>query len=159
MTFWKQFKTKACSIDLASATKEEALREVVGHLVAGGVLAPTLEAAAVRALTEREQLASTGVGQGVAIPHVKLDGLDSVAASLCVHREGIEWAALDGEPVYLVFTVLRPSHAGDRHDPDRHLEMMRWISRLARSTDFRRFAAQAKNRTELVGLLREMQQV
>jgi mannitol/fructose-specific phosphotransferase system IIA component (Ntr-type) len=110
----------------------------------------------VKTLLEREELASTGVGQNVAIPHVKLEGLDEAVASLSVHNEGVEWAAVDGEPVQVLFTVLRPEHAGESHDPDRHLEMMRWVASLSRNGDFRNFAIQARTRTELVDLLKEM---
>ncbi|MCA8978829.1 MAG: PTS sugar transporter subunit IIA, partial [Planctomycetes bacterium] len=118
-----------------------------------------LEAAAVEALVAREDLGSTGVGAGVAIPHVKLKGLDRVACSVSIHKEGLEWAAIDGEPVSIFFTVLRPERAGDQHDPERHLEMMTWIAKLSRERDFRRFAGRAKTKTELVDLLKEMSAV
>jgi len=156
VTFWKQFKVKSCSAGLKSGTKEEVLREIVGNLVASGVLDEGLVDDAVKTLLEREELASTGVGQNVAIPHVNVDGLEEAVASLSVHSEGVEWAAVDGDPVKVLFTVLRPEHAGESHDPDRHLEMMRWIASLSRNGDFRRFAIQARTRTELVDLLKEM---
>lgn len=159
MTFWKQFKPKACSIDLKSNTKDEILREVVQNLVSTGLLDEKLTEAANEALIERERLASTGVGHQVAIPHVKLAGIDQAVASLSVHKEGVEWAAVDGELVHLFFTVLRPEEASDSHDPEVHLEMMRWIARLGRDGDFRRFAIAAKTRTELVDLLKEMSSV
>jgi mannitol/fructose-specific phosphotransferase system IIA component (Ntr-type) len=155
-TFWKQFKTKACSVSLKCDSKESVLSEIVENLVKGGVLDAGLAEAANQALREREELASTGVGQNVAIPHVKIDGIDQAVASLCVHQAGLEWAAVDGEPVHVFFTVLRPDQAGAHHDPERHLEMMRWIAGLARDRDFRRFAVHARNRTELVDLLKEM---
>ena len=91
----------------------------------------------------------------VAIPHVKLVGLDRAACSLSVHVAGLEWQAVDGAPVHLLFTVLRPDKASTLHDPDKHLEMMRWISRLSRDADFRRFAARVKTKSELVDLLKE----
>jgi mannitol/fructose-specific phosphotransferase system IIA component (Ntr-type) len=152
--YWKLFKPKNCSLGLGAADKDGVLREVVA-ILAKGDLAPELVPAAIQALLEREQLASTGVGRGVAIPHVKLEGLDSVVVSVGVHKEGVEWSAVDGEPVHLVFTVLRPVKAGAGHEPERHLEMMQWLSRVCRDRDFRRFALAVKNRTELVDLLKE----
>jgi mannitol/fructose-specific phosphotransferase system IIA component (Ntr-type) len=110
-------------------------------------------------LIERETVATTGVGHNIAIPHVKLAGLEQAVASLCVHPAGVEWAAVDGEPVHVLFTVLRPDKAGNLHDPERHLEMMRWVARLARERDFRQFALQVRTRTELVDLLKEMSKV
>ena len=95
----------------------------------------------------------------VAIPHVKLAGLDKVAASLSVHTTGVEWAAVDGELVNIFFAILRPEEANDQHDPERHLDMMRWIARLARDSDFRSFAMQAHTKRELVDLLKEMANV
>ncbi|MEO0661232.1 MAG: PTS sugar transporter subunit IIA, partial [Planctomycetota bacterium] len=114
------------------------------------------EDAARKTQLEREELASTGVGMNVAIPHVKVDGLQEAICSLSVSPEGIEWRAVDGEPVHILFTVLRPGGATDQHDPEQHLEMMRWIARLARDPDFRGFALQARTKAELVGLLKEM---
>lgn len=155
MTFWKQFKPKCCSLDLAGATREDVFAEIVATLVESEALPAAQRSAAVAALTERERIGSTGVGANVAIPHVKLKGLERVACSLSIHKAGVEWAAVDGAPVHLVFTILRPEKGTDEHDPERHLEMMKWIARLSRDADFRRFAVRVKNRTELVDLLKE----
>jgi mannitol/fructose-specific phosphotransferase system IIA component (Ntr-type) len=159
MNHWKQFKPKACSVHLKARSKEEALSEVVRNFVEAEVLPEALAADAERALLERERTASTGVGMSVAIPHVKLAGLDRAVCSLSVHREGLAWDAVDGAPVQLLFTVIRPEKKSTQHDPDRHLEMMRWVARLGRDADFRRFAVRVKTKTELVDLLREMSAV
>ena len=154
--FWKLFKPVACSVDLKAQAQREIFDELVSNLVTGHVLPKEMSEPAVDALIEREKLASTGVGMTVAIPHVMLKGIDRAAVSLSVHRRGTNWRALDGEDVHLFFTVLRPEKPGEHHDPDRHLSMMRWISQLSRDGDFRRFAMDVKNRTELVALLKEM---
>ena len=159
MNFWKQFKPKCCSVNLKAADKAAALEELVDNLVKAGALTEDLREDAHAALTAREALGSTGVGAGVAIPHVKLAGIDRVVCSVSIHKEGLEWAAIDGAPVHIYFTVLRPERAGDQHDPERHLEMMTWIAKLAREPDFRRFASRAKTKTELVDLLKEMSAV
>jgi len=159
MTYWKLIKAKSCTVDLRSATKEETLAEILDNLVAGGALGADLKERAHQGLLERERMATTGVGQSVAIPHIQVEGLETAVASLCVHPAGVEWGAVDGEPVQLFFTVLRPSQAGPRHDPAAHLEMMRWIARLGRDRDFRSFALQARTRKDLVDLLKEMSHV
>lgn len=156
MTFWKLFKAKSCSLTLQGSTKPEVLAELVQGLIDGGSLDEGLRAAALEALRERESLATTGVGQNVAIPHVKIDGLERAVASLSVHPAGVEWGAVDGAPVHLFFTVLRPAGESRLHDPEAHLEMMRWIARLGRERDFRSFAQQAKTRAQLIDLLKEM---
>ena len=159
MNFWKQFKPKSCSVRMKASTKDEALAELVDNLIQSDVLPATSREDALAALLEREKLGSTGVGAGVAIPHVKLRGIERVACSLAVHAEGLPWQAIDGAPVHILFVVLRPDKAGVEHDPERHLEMMRWVSRLARDADFRRFALRVKTKTELVDLLKEMSAV
>jgi len=156
MDWHRRFKVKACSLRLAAKDKHAALAEVVRGLVASSALDAALEESALTALVNREEIASTGVGMNVAIPHVRLEGLEEAVLSLALAPAGIPWAAVDGEPVQILFVVLRPSEATDRHDPEDHLEMMRWIARLARDPDFRSFALHVKTRTELVALLAEM---
>ncbi len=154
--FWKLFKPVHCNIKLEASTKEGVLEELVDTLVKSNALDEPMAPAALKALTDRERTASTGIGMNVAIPHVKIAGLQRVVASLSRHPDGVEWSALDGEPVQLFFTVLRPAEPTTDYDPDRHLAMMGWISRLCRDADFRRFAIRAKTRKELVDLLKEM---
>jgi mannitol/fructose-specific phosphotransferase system IIA component (Ntr-type) len=154
--YWKLFKPAACSLNLEGATKDEVFAELVDNFVRAKCLDLALAQPARRALIERETLASTGVGQHVAIPHVKLAGLEEAIFSLSIHPRGIEWSALDGESVTILFTVLRPEKKGERYDPERHLDMMRWISQLSRDADFRRFAVGVSTKKALVDLLREM---
>jgi len=154
--YWKLFKPSACSIGLSGTTPQGVFEELVENFVRGKLLPEEHREPAVQALLEREAIASTGVGRNVAIPHVKLEGIEQVAVSLSLHQEGVEWKSLDGELVHIFFAVLRPDRRNERFDPDRHLDMMRWISQLGRKADFRRFALGVSNRTELVDLLKEM---
>ena len=154
--YWKLFKAKACSLKLKGSDHAEIFEELVDLLVASGQLQDSQREGALKALADRERLASTGVGQNVAIPHVGLEGLERVAVGVSLHPEGVDWRAIDGEPVRIFVTVLRPEGPDAEHDPERHLEMMRWLARLARNDDFRRFALGAGTRTELVQLMKEM---
>ena len=153
--YWKLFKPAACSLKLGGASKEEVFAELVDNFVKAKCLDEALAPQARRALSEREAVASTGVGQHVAIPHVKLAGIELPLFSLSLHPTGIDWSSLDGQPVLLLFTVLRPDHASQRYQPERHLDMMRWISNLGRDADFRRFALGVATKKELLDLLRE----
>jgi mannitol/fructose-specific phosphotransferase system IIA component (Ntr-type) len=155
LDFWKQFKTKHCTTRLTATTKEAALAEVTDLLAEAGAFDAATRAETLKALTEREKLGSTGVGSNVAVPHVKVRSLDRAVCSLAIHPGGLEWAAVDSQPVHVVFTVLRPEKGGDAHDPEQHLEMMRWIARLSRDADFRRFAMRVKTKSELIDLLKE----
>jgi mannitol/fructose-specific phosphotransferase system IIA component (Ntr-type) len=154
--YWKLFKPAACSLRLSGESREQVFTEIVDNLVKARCLEGKLKAAAQRALVEREGLASTGIGQGVAIPHVKLAGIEEAIFSLSLVPQGIAWASLDGQEVSILFTVLRPERGSARYNPERHLDMMRWISQLGRDPDFRRFALGVTTKKDLVDLLREM---
>lgn len=154
--YWKLFKPAACSLKLVGTTREDVFAELVQNFVKAKCLDAALHGGALRALIERENVASTGVGQHVAIPHVKLTGLMEPIFSLSLHPAGIEWASLDGAPVTILFTVLRPERASARYNPERHLDIMRWISHLSRDADFRRFAMGVTTKKALVDLLHEM---
>ena len=154
--YWKLFKPSACSLKLKATGQDEVFEELVANFVRAKLLPAELEAAAVQAFKDRETLASTGVGNNVAIPHVKLKGITEPLFSLALVPDGLEWKSVDGEPVKIFFAVLRPESANDQFDPERHLEMMRWISGLVREADFRRFALAVTKRSELVDLLKEM---
>lgn len=159
MSYWKQFKPTSCSVGLKAMEKDEALREIVANLVKAKSLEEELTNDAIHALLEREKLASTGVGMGVAIPHVKLRGLDKVVCSLAIHHQGLEWSAVDAAPAHIFFAVLRPERDNAHYNEKDHIEMMSWIAGLARSSDFRSFAMQAKKKTDLRDLLKEMSAV
>lgn len=153
--FSSSFRPAACAVALQGADKDAVLGRVVELLARSKQIPAASAPAALRALLERERLASTGVGLGVAIPHVQLKGLERAALSLCVTCADVQWQALDGAGVRVVFTVIRPDRAGPKHDPQRHLELMQWISRIGRDADFRRFAARVETKAELLALLGE----
>lgn len=156
MDWYKRFKSKGCLLKLKAEDKSAALHEMVEQLLAGKLLAGELEAAGKSSVDAREERGSTGIGGGVAISHVQVEGVSEALCSLAVSQAGIEWAAVDGAPVHIVFMVMRPTDPTDDYDPESHIEMMRWVARLARDADFRGFALQAKTKAELVGLLKEM---
>jgi PTS system nitrogen regulatory IIA component len=154
--YWRCFKPSACILKLQGKDRAAVFGELVDNFVKVKLLDAALRDRAVEAFLAREGLATTGVGQNVAVPHVKLSGLEEAIFSISIHPEGVAWDAPDGAPVNLVFAVLRPARPGDRFDPERHLDMMRWISGLARGADFRRFAQRVSKRSDLIDLMREM---
>ncbi|HXX67584.1 MAG TPA: PTS sugar transporter subunit IIA [Polyangiaceae bacterium] len=87
---------------------------------------------AERVLVEREQLQSTGIGEGVAIPHGALPQLDTQHAALLIVPEGIEFAAIDGLAVNILFAVIGPKRATGEH-----LKTLARVSRLLRNREFR----------------------
>lgn len=154
--YWKQFKPSACSLGLKGDEPQDVFAEIAKNMVKAKVLPDALAEDAVKILVDREAAAPTGVGKGIAITNVAVPGLDEAAVALSVTKQDLDWQAIDGEPVRVFFTVLRPDADAPDHDADRHLEMMRWIAAMARNDDFRRFVLGATTRTELVDLLKEL---
>jgi PTS system nitrogen regulatory IIA component len=119
---------------------------VLAELLAGGARADSGEVR--RVLAEREQLQSTGIGDGVAIPHGALPRLDAQCAALLVVPEGVDFAAIDGVKVNLLFAVIGPKRATGEH-----LKTLARISRLLRNKEFRERlvgAADSKSAYELI---------
>lgn len=136
---------------LVASEKEAALEEMLQALVASGRVEQSDAPKIGKRLREREALGSTGIGNGVAVPHVKTDRVDSVAMALARSPEGIEYQAIDGRSVQTLFLIVAPSDQAEAH-----LEALRWISTLARNADFRRFVLSAASEDEIRDLLREM---
>jgi PTS system nitrogen regulatory IIA component len=121
-------------------TKSDALT-ALSKLLAGGTRLPpeTIE----RILAEREQLQSTGIGEGVAIPHGALAQLETQCAALLITPAGVEFQAIDGEKVTLLFAVIGPKRATGEH-----LKTLARVSRLLRNKSFReRLIAAADSKT------------
>ena len=98
----------------------------------------------------REDLGSTGIGKGVAVPHAKHDSVDGLVAAFGRSKKGIEFAALDGQPVQLVFLILSSKeHSGQ------HLGALARVARLVRDDRFCRFLREAKDAKDLVDLFAE----
>ncbi len=115
---------------LSVSTKDEALR-VLADLFAesdSGLDADHVHAV----LSERERLASTGVGSSVAIPHGRIPAIDDLRAAMAISREGIPFDAIDGAPVRIIIGVLAPQH----HTGD-HLRVLARVSRLLRNSQVR----------------------
>ena len=99
-------------------------------------------------LTEREQLGSTGFGQGVAIPHGKIEGLDRIYCLFARFGEPVDYKAIDGRPVDLVFLLLSPPDAGAEH-----LKALASISRVTRDSATLERLRGARSRDALAAVL------
>lgn len=139
---------EAISADLASTTKKEVITELVELLAKAKKVKNTPEI--VKILMEREQLGSTGIGQGVAIPHGKTEAVNEIVAAFGVSKKGIEFEALDGEPVYLVFLLLAPTEAAGTH-----LKALAKISRFLKDKFFRQALKEVKSPEEVVKIIEE----
>jgi PTS system nitrogen regulatory IIA component len=112
--------------DLPVTDSRGVLRELAERVAATGLVRDS--AALYRALLEREQLGSTGIGRGVAIPHCKLKGLVQGILAVAIARPPVDFGAPDGDPVALFFLVLSPDDS-----PAEHLQTLARISRWVRT--------------------------
>jgi len=139
--------------DVQATEKEEVIRELVGTLVSAGRIQESVSKKIVKALMDREELGSTGIGSGVAVPHAKHDAISDLVCAFGRSKKGISFDALDGEPVHVVFLLLSSKSASGAH-----LEALAFISRLVRDDKFVRFLRESKDVAEIRELLAEADQ-
>lgn len=131
---------------LESVDKEECFEEMVDVLVRAGRIVD--RAATLRAIQDREDLATTGIGEGVAVPHGKHESVPELIAALGTSRDGIEFDSVDGKPVHLVVLLL-----ASNDNPGPHVQTLAEVSRLVRTPGFFRKAVEANTPAELLDIL------
>jgi mannitol/fructose-specific phosphotransferase system IIA component (Ntr-type) len=135
-------------VPLAGHTKDAVLEELVGVLASAGAVADP--AAVLRAVHQREEVLSTGIGGGVAIPHGKADGVGDLAMAAGIAAEPLDFAALDGQPVRLFFLLVGPESAAGAH-----VKALSRISRLVRREDLRQRLVAARTPGEFMDVVAE----
>ena len=142
------FLSEQCiNIDLKGRNKREILEELVDLLVKAGEIEDKEEM--VKVLLEREKLGSTGIGEGVGIPHGKTKTVKKLVAAFGRSEKGIDFDSLDEEPTYLFFLMVAPQ---DSAGP--HLKALARISRLLKEKDFREELMSAQNLEVLFAAIR-----
>ncbi len=127
---------------LQAKNKTEVLQELVKTVIDGGL---KLDAAVVmEVLQQREKLGSTGIGDGVAIPHGKIPALEELVVAFGRSKEGISFDAIDGKPVNLFFLLLAPENSAGQH-----LKALAKISKMLKVVNFRKKLMEAKSRGDL----------
>lgn len=125
-------KPEQILLNLSGPTKEEGLRLIARSLASNPISSTIGEEVIYEALNARENLGSTGIGDGIAIPHAKLPHIDSMVACFARSQAGIDFDAIDKEPVKLFFALLVPDNSAGLH-----LKALARISRLLKSEGFR----------------------
>jgi len=141
---------KAILPQLAATKRDDAIRELVESLVVAGKISPELRDTFVKSIIARENRGSTGFGHGVAVPHAKSPQVKSIVIAVGVSKAGVDFNALDRQPVHSIFLLLSPE---DR--PEQHLDAMEAIFANLSQDQFRRFLRQAQNSDDVVSLLEE----
>jgi len=123
---------KAISVDLQASDKKGAIGELVDLLTKAGVISDKEKNKVSKVMMEREMLGSTGIGQGIGIPHGKCDCVKKLVAAFGLSKKGVDFESLDREPVYIFFLLIAPE---DSAGP--HLKALARISRLLKDKFFR----------------------
>ena len=137
--------------ELQATDRDGAIAELVLSLDKAGQLKRGKRQDVIKAVIEREKEASTGMGKGVAVPHVKHPAVKDVVAAVGLSPSGIDFSALDKQPVYSVVLLISPVDS-----PDRHLQAMENIFRQLQQEKFRKFLRQCHSSEQIEDLLREV---
>ena len=145
--------TEAIVPNVQATDRDGVVRELVASLADAGALPAAAVDEVTAAVLEREKKGSTGFGKGVAVPHVKHAKVKQMVGTVGRSAGGIDFAALDHQPVYSIFLLLSPDNA-----PQQHLQAMNIVFSNLQKDMFRRFLRQAATREAIVELLDEADQ-
>jgi PTS system nitrogen regulatory IIA component len=140
------FKVEFINVDLSAKTKIEALTELVNTMIRGGFKLNS--SSVIEILQQRENLGSTGIGDGVAIPHGKIPELHDLIVAFGRSMEGIAYDSLDGKPVHLFFLLLVPENSSGQH-----LKVLAQISKMLKVANFRKKLLKAKSQSDLYKII------
>jgi PTS system nitrogen regulatory IIA component len=139
---------EAVIAELRSQTKHEVLRELAERVER---TMPSMKAEILTSiLLERETLGSTGIGEGIAIPHGKASQINRLVAAFGRSAKGVPYDSMDGKPVYLVFLIVAPPDLAGMH-----LKALARVARLLKNAEFRQQLMAAANAEELERIFRD----
>ena len=142
---------ESIELNITAKTKKEVIEELVELLAKKNVILD--KKATLDSLYEREELGSTGVGQGIAIPHSKTKGVKDLVAAFGVSKDGVDFDALDGEPVNIFFLLLAPEGAAGLM-----LKALARVSNFLKNKYYRRKILEAKEKAAVVITIEEEEQ-
>lgn len=135
---------------LTASDRNDAIEELITALAKKKKLGKADPVALTAAMIKREAEASTGIGKGVAVPHIKHPDVAKLVAVVGCSSSGIDFSSLDKQPVYTVFLLLSPAS-----NPDKHLQAMETIFKNLQKDDFRRFLRQAQNANDIIEAIKD----
>jgi mannitol/fructose-specific phosphotransferase system IIA component (Ntr-type) len=141
---------EATITELKASDRDGVIEELVTSLDKAGKLGKGKSRDIIREVIKRENEASTGLGKGVAVPHVKHKAVKQVVAAIGQSSAGIDFFALDKQPVYSVILLISPLD-----DPDKHLQAMENVFKHLQQERFRKFLRQCRSVEQIEDLLIE----
>jgi nitrogen PTS system EIIA component len=139
---------KAIMPELKATKKEDVIKELVDSLIGAGEIEKSHRSKLIDALMAREKLGSTAIGQGIGIPHAKIDYVNSLVAAFGLSKQGVDFDSLDGEPVHIVFLLVAPQ---DSAGP--HLKALARICRLLKDKYFRENLRACKDDKSIIKII------
>ncbi|MFC1677074.1 PTS sugar transporter subunit IIA [Planctomycetota bacterium] len=136
--------------ELQAGDRDAVITELVDALEKAGRLQDGKAKQIARAIIKRESEASTGIGKGVAVPHVKHSAVKDVIATVGISHAGVDFSSLDKMPVYSVILLISPTK-----DPDKHLGAMEKIFKYLQQDKFRRWLGQSRTAAQVQELLKD----
>ncbi len=146
MTLLDILSPESTTVDLKGETKEEIIAELVDSLAVGDAISDRDKV--LQAVLEREKIMSTGIGDGIAIPHGKSDSVVKLVAALGTQRRGVDFEALDGEPAYVFFLLVSPANVSGPH-----IKALARISRLLKNDEFKKKLISASSSAEIIAAI------
>lgn len=144
-------ESKAIVPQLEATERDAVIAELVDALVEAGSVDASLRDELIELVIDRENHGSTGFGKGVAVPHVKHEKIENIAAAVGVSASGVDFNALDKGEVFTIFLLASP-----KDKPDAHLQAMENIFRNLQNDTFRRFLRQATTVDDVTELIQEV---
>jgi nitrogen PTS system EIIA component len=148
MTLLDILSPESTIVDLKGETKEEIIAELVNSLHLGDAINDKDKV--LQAVLEREKIMSTGIGDGIAIPHGKSDAVVKLVAALGTQKRGVDFEALDGEPAYVFFLLVSPANVSGPH-----IKALARISRLLKNDDFKKRLIAASSSEEIISVIQK----
>ncbi|MBK9388456.1 MAG: PTS sugar transporter subunit IIA [Planctomycetes bacterium] len=138
-------------LDLAASERSGVFEELTDRLIGSSRIVAAKRQEVLTALAAREELGTTGIGRGVAIPHAKVNGVAGLHLAVGLHRGGVDFRAVDGDAVHAVVLIVR----SEKQD-EAHLRVLKKISQAGRHRDCGSFLLQAKTAQEVIDMLEEL---
>ena len=133
-------------VDLKGESKEDIIAELVNALPVGDAI--TDRDQVLQAVLDREKIMSTGIGDGIAIPHGKSAAVTELVAAMGTQRRGVDFDALDGEPAFVFFLLVSPANVSGPH-----IKALARISRLLKNDEFKKKLIEANSAEEIIATI------
>ena len=145
---WRLLKTETITLSLQEKKKESVIEELIDLFIKAKLLRNKTRA--LDNVLKREQMISTGIGEGVAIPHAKYDEITKPILAFGRSDEGLKFESLDGEKIHLVFLLLSP-----KEDPTKYVKLLGKIARLLDNEKLREALKGAETSQEIIETIKE----